>query len=80
MINAITPLDYWIDVWAALARAYWYCFFRPGQRVQVSYRFIEHRNTDFFGGIEYVEKVKCIMAVKGGNGGVHVTRTFYRDK
>jgi hypothetical protein len=81
-IHAVTPLDYWVDVWAALIRAHWYCTWRPGVRVHVVYRYIERKNHDFFGGYEYVEKVRYIHAVAGSEseGDLRVIRRFYTDR
>ena len=79
-MTAIKPLDYYIDTAAAMLRAYWYAMTRGG-RVEILYRYVEHRNWHFFGGLEYVEKIKRIRVVTGNarDGSIRAVKVFYNS-
>ena len=79
-MNAIKPLDYYIDTTAALIAAHWFAWMNQG-RVEVLHRYIERRNHQFFGGIEFVEKISRIRVVTGSyrDGSIRAVKTFYNS-
>lgn len=78
-MDAIKPLDYYIDTTAALIRAAWYCLWHRGSRVEVVHRYVERRNRDYYGGVEYVEVIRRIRVVTGDywRGNFRSVKVFY---
>jgi hypothetical protein len=74
MIDALTPLDYHIDVFVARLRAALYVMFHPTTRMyEETKTFVCHRD------IETREVVRCVAVVKGSilHGNLRAVKIYY---